>query len=56
MLNALLVSGSVLQTIESGGHVAPTLILSSAFQIFYALDALYNEEYYLQSHVAVNYG
>jgi hypothetical protein len=56
LLNVLMVTDSVTRTVGSGGSVAPTLILASAFQLLYAMDALFFEEYYFLSHGAMNYG
>merc|ERR1719319_156286 len=36
--------------------VNPTIVIAAAFQIFYALDAMFFEEYYFHSHEAMNTG
>jgi hypothetical protein len=56
LLNVLMVTDSVLKTVGRGESVPPTLVLASAFQLLYAMDALFFEEYYFQSHDAMNSG
>ncbi len=56
LLNVLMVTASVVRTVGEGGQVAPTLILAASFQLLYAMDALFFEEYYFQSHDAMNSG
>ena len=56
LLNVLMVTDSVVRTVSGGGQVAPALILASAFQLLYAMDALFFEEYYFQSHDSMNSG
>jgi hypothetical protein len=53
MLNVLLVADNIVST---GGKVAPQLILAAAFQIMFAADALFFEEYFCMSHDAMNTG
>jgi protein-S-isoprenylcysteine O-methyltransferase Ste14 len=53
MLNVLMVSDSIVST---GGKVAPQLVLAAAFQIMFAMDALFFEEYFSLSHDAMNTG
>jgi hypothetical protein len=53
LLNVLMVTDSV---VAANGVVAPTLVLAAAFQLLYAMDALFFEEYYFQSHDAMNSG
>lgn len=36
--------------------VNPTIVIAAAFQVFYALDAMFFEEYYFHSHDAMNTG
>jgi hypothetical protein len=56
LMNVLMVTDSVLKTVGRGESVPPTLVLASAFQLLYAMDALFFEEYYFQSHDAMNSG
>jgi len=56
LLNVVMVTESVVKTVSKGETVPPTLILASAFQLLYAMDALFFEEYYFQSHDAMNSG
>jgi len=53
LLNVVLVTDSIIST---NGKVSPALILASAFQVVYALDAMFFEEYFFQSHDAMNTG
>jgi len=53
MLNVLMVADNVVAT---GGKVAPQLVLAAAFQIMFAMDALFFEEYFCLSHDAMNTG
>ena len=53
MLNVLMVADNI---VASGGKVAPQLILAAAFQIMFAADALFFEEYFSLSHDAMNTG
>jgi len=53
MLNVLMVADSIVST---GGKVAPQLVLAAAFQIMFAMDALFFEEYFSLSHDAMNTG
>lgn len=53
LLNVLLVTHSV---VEAKGQAAPSLVLAASFQLLYAMDALFFEEYYFQSHDAMNSG
>jgi len=53
VLNVLLVTENIL---SSGGKVSPTLVLASSFQVLYAMDALFFEEYFFQSHDSMNSG
>jgi len=53
MLNVVLVTDNI---VGSGGKVSPTLVMAATFQVLYALDALFFEEYFFQSHDAMNSG
>ncbi|XP_023339913.1 delta(14)-sterol reductase isoform X1 [Eurytemora carolleeae] len=53
VLNVVLVTDNI---VSSGFKVSPTLILAASFQIMYALDAMFFEEYFFQSHDAMNSG
>jgi len=53
VLNVLLVTDSI---VTAGGKGNPTIVLAAAFQVLYALDAMYFEEYYFHSHDAMNSG
>ena len=39
-----------------GGKVNPLIVMASAFQVLYALDAVFFEEYFFFSHDAMNTG
>ena len=53
VLNVLMVTDSI---VAAGGKASPTVILASAFQVLYAMDAMFFEEYYFHSHDAMNSG
>jgi len=53
ILNVLMVTDSI---VKSGGKASPTLILAAAFQVIYTMDAMFFEEYYFNSHDAMNSG
>jgi len=53
LLNVVMVANSI---VASGGKANPAVILAAAFQVFYAMDALFFEEYYFYSHDALNSG
>ena len=53
LLNVLMVADSI---IAAKGQANPTVILAAAFQVLYAMDALFFEEYFFQSHDAMNSG
>jgi len=53
VLNVLMVSESI---VAKGGNASPTVILAAAFQVLYAMDAMFFEEYYFHSHDAMNSG
>ncbi len=53
LLNVLLVLQSVN---DAKGKVNPTVVVAAAFQVVYAMDALFNEEYFFFSHDAMNTG
>lgn len=53
LLNVLMVADSI---ISAGGKASPTVILAAAFQVVYAADAMFFEEYYFHSHDAMNSG
>jgi lamin-B receptor len=41
---------------KRGGQVNPVVLMASAFQVLYALDSMFFEEYYFFSHDAMNTG
>merc|ERR1712045_828610 len=53
LLNVVMVADSI---ITAGGKANPTVILGAAFQVLYAMDALFFEEYYTFSHDYLNTG
>ena len=53
ILNVLMVTDSI---VSSGGKANPSVILAAAFQVVYAMDAMFFEEYYFHSHDAMNSG
>merc|ERR1719158_856784 len=53
LINVVMVIDDV---IKSGGKVNPLIIMASAFQVLYALDAVFFEEYFFFSHDAMNTG
>ena len=53
MINVVMVIDDV---IKSGGKVNPLIIMASAFQVLYSLDAMFFEEYFFFSHDAINTG
>jgi len=53
LLNVLMVADSI---IAAKGQANPTVILAAAFQVLYAMDALFFEEYYTFSHDYLNTG
>jgi len=53
VLNVLMVTDSI---VNSEGKASPTVILAASFQVIYAMDAMFFEEYYFHSHDAMNSG
>ena len=53
MINVVMVIDDV---IKAGGQVNPLIIMASAFQVLYSLDAMFFEEYFFFSHDAMNTG
>ena len=53
ILNVTLVINSI---VKAGGVANPVVVMASAFQVLYALDAMFFEEYYFFSHDAMNTG
>jgi len=53
ILNITLVINSI---VKEGGIANPVVVMASAFQVLYALDAMFFEEYYFFSHDAMNTG
>ena len=53
LLNVSLVINSIVQ---NEGVANPVVVMASAFQVLYALDAMFFEEYYFFSHDAMNTG
>jgi len=54
LLNVVMVTDSI---VSSGGKLNnPAAVLGAAFQVIYALDAIFFEEYYFYSHDALNTG
>ena len=53
LINVVMVIDDV---IKSGGKVNPLIIMASAFQVLYSLDAMFFEEYFFFSHDAMNTG
>lgn len=53
VLNVLMVTDSI---VAAGGKASPTVIIAAAFQVLYAMDAMFFEEYYFHSHDAMNSG
>jgi len=53
LLNVAMVADSI---VSAGGKANPAVILAASFQVFYAMDAMYFEEYYFYSHDALNSG
>ena len=53
LLNVVMVADSI---IAAKGQANPTVILAAAFQVLYAMDALFFEEYYTFSHDYLNTG
>lgn len=53
LLNVTLVINSI---VKSEGVANPVVVMASAFQVLYALDAMFFEEYYFFSHDAMNTG
>ena len=53
ILNVTLVINSI---VSQGGVANPVVVMDSAFQVLYALDAMFFEEYYFFSHDAMNTG
>jgi len=53
LLNVVMVASSI---VAAGGKANPAVILAASFQVFYAMDALFFEEYYFFSHDALNSG
>jgi len=61
MLNTIMVVNDIIAkktTFDLAGlkAVNPTIVIAAAFQVFYALDAMFFEEYYFHSHDAMNTG
>merc|ERR1712203_368456 len=53
ILNVTLVINSI---VSQGGVANPVVVMASAFQVLYALDAMFFEEYFFFSHDAMNTG
>ena len=53
ILNVILVINLI---VKEGGVANPVVVMASAFQVLYALDAMFFEEYYFFSHDAMNIG
>ena len=53
ILNVILVINAI---VKAGGVANPVVVMASAFQVLYALDAMFFEEYYFFSHDAMNTG
>ncbi len=53
LLNVAMVVDDV---VKHGGKVNPLVVMGSAFQVLYALDAMFFEEYFFFSHDAMNSG
>jgi len=53
LLNVILVTDNI---VSGGGKANPSAILAAAFQVLYAMDAMFFEEYYFYSHDAMNSG
>merc|ERR1711992_230358 len=53
LLNVAMVADSI---VSAGGKTNPAVILAASFQVFYAMDALFFEEYYFFSRDALNSG
>ena len=53
MLNVAMVVDDI---VKNGGKVNPLVVMGSAFQVLYSLDAMFFEEYFFFSHDAMNSG
>ena len=53
MLNVVMVVNSIM---NKGGETNPVVVLASSFQVLYALDAMFFEEYFFFSHDYMNSG
>jgi len=53
VLNVLMVTDSIW---SAGGKANPAVVLAAVFQVIYAMDAMFFEEYYTFSHDAMNSG
>ena len=53
MINVTMVVENVM---KNGGQVNPLVVMASAFQVLYSLDAMFFEEYFFFSHDAMNTG
>jgi protein-S-isoprenylcysteine O-methyltransferase Ste14 len=53
LINVIMVADNI---VKNNGSANPTVVLASAFQVLYALDAMFFEEYYFNSHDAMNSG
>jgi len=53
LLNVVMVADSI---VSAGGKANPAVILAAAFQVFYAMDAMFFEEYYFYSYDVLNSG
>ena len=53
LLNVVMVADNI---VKNNGNANPAVVLASAFQVLYALDAMFFEEYYFNSHDAMNSG
>merc|ERR1719412_1879153 len=53
LLNVLMVTDSI---VKAGGQANPATVLGASFQVLYAMDALFFEEYYCYSHDYLNTG
>jgi len=53
LLNVVMVADSI---VSAGGKANPAVILAASFQVFYAMDAMFFEEYYFYSYDVLNSG
>jgi len=53
LINVVLVTDAI---VSAGGKANPAVVLAAAFQVLYAMDALFFEAYYFYSHDALNTG